>query len=82
VLRLAIARPVVPVAAAGVIAVAAVLVVLVHPALTPILLGYTLFALHVVCAALRKRPAGHSVPGVPLERSSGTMSVSGAASPR
>ncbi|WP_433292553.1 hypothetical protein ACQP2F_28310 [Actinoplanes sp. CA-030573] len=45
---LAWARPVVPLAAAGVLAVVAVLALLVHPALVPVLAGYALFALHVV----------------------------------
>lgn len=54
-LRLALARPVVPIAAAGVVLVAGALVLLIHPALTPVLLGYTLFALHVVAAALRRK---------------------------
>jgi hypothetical protein len=53
-LRLAAARPVVPIAAAGVVVLAAALVLLIHPALTPVLLGYTLFALHVVAASLRR----------------------------
>ncbi len=42
-------------AASGVVVLAGVLAVLVHPALTPVLLGYTLFALHVV--ARRSRTA-------------------------
>jgi hypothetical protein len=53
-LRLAAARPVVPIAVAGVVVLAAALVLLIHPALTPVLLGYTLFALHVVAASLRR----------------------------
>jgi hypothetical protein len=40
-------------AAAGVLAVAVLLAIFVHPALTPVLAGYTLFALHVVA----RRPA-------------------------
>lgn len=35
-------------AAAGVLTVAVILAIFVHPALTPVLAGYTLFALHVV----------------------------------
>jgi hypothetical protein len=57
VLRLAVARPVVPVALAGVVVLAAGLVLLIHPVLTPVLLGFTLFALHVVTGSLGKRPA-------------------------
>jgi hypothetical protein len=53
-LRLAAARPIVPIAVAGVVVLAAALVLLIHPALTPVLLGYTLFALHVVAASLRR----------------------------
>jgi hypothetical protein len=40
-------------AAAGVIALAAVLVLLVHPVLAPVLAGYTLFALHVLARSAR-----------------------------
>jgi hypothetical protein len=47
-LALCWSRPVVPVAAAGVLLVMALLGVLIHPALTPVLAGYGLFALHVV----------------------------------
>jgi hypothetical protein len=54
-LRLAAARPVIPLATAGVVALAGVLVLLIHPVLTPVLLGYTLFALHVVAASLRRK---------------------------
>lgn len=45
---LALSHPVVPLAAAGVLAVVLVLATLVHPALVPVLAGYALFALHVV----------------------------------
>jgi hypothetical protein len=41
-------RPVALPAAAGVIVLAAVLALLVHPALVPVLVGYALFALHVM----------------------------------
>jgi len=43
-------------AAAGVVTLAAVLAVLVHPMLVPVMLGYALFALHVV--SRRVSPAG------------------------
>jgi hypothetical protein len=42
-------------AAAGVLVVAAVLAVFVHPVLTPVLAGYTLFALHVLARHARTR---------------------------
>jgi hypothetical protein len=45
---IAVARPGTPSAATGVVALAAVLAVLVHPVLVPVLVGYALFALHVV----------------------------------
>jgi hypothetical protein len=62
-LALALARPAAAVAAAGVLAVAAVLAVLVHPVLAAVLVGYALFALHVV--ARRFTPASTAVsPGV------------------
>jgi uncharacterized membrane protein YesL len=54
-LALALSRPVVPLAAVAVLAVAVVLATLVHPALVPVLAGYVLFALHVVTP----RVAGH-----------------------
>ena len=44
---LALGRPVALPAAAGVIVLATVLALLVHPALVPVLAGYVLFALHV-----------------------------------
>lgn len=47
-LALALNRPLAAVAAAAVLAVAALLAVLIHPALVPVLAGYTLFALHAV----------------------------------
>ena len=47
-LTLALSRPLAAVAAAAVLAVAALLAMLVHPALVPVLAGYTLFALHAV----------------------------------
>ena len=65
-LRLAAARPVVPVAAAGVVVLAAALVLLIHPVLTPVLLGYTLFALHVVAAVAGQNQAEGRQP---IERS-------------
>jgi hypothetical protein len=46
------------VAAAGVLAVAGLLAVLVHPALVPVLAGYVLFALHVVTPKVAGRPVG------------------------
>lgn len=47
-LTAATAHPALPIALAGVLAVAGVLAGLIHPALTPVLAGYALFALHVV----------------------------------
>ncbi|NMO54755.1 DUF624 domain-containing protein [Actinoplanes sp. TBRC 11911] len=44
-------RPVTVCAAAGILLVAAVLAVFVHPVLVPVLAGYVLFALHVVVRA-------------------------------
>jgi hypothetical protein len=49
---LASAHPPMLLAAAGVVLVAALLAVLVHPALIPILAGFVLFALHAVTARL------------------------------
>jgi hypothetical protein len=49
-------------AAAGVVLLAGLLVVLVHPALVPVLIGYALFALHVVTRRLAPESA-------PTERS-------------
>jgi hypothetical protein len=51
-LALATAHPAAPLAAAGVLAVAGLLAVLIHPALVPVLAGYALFALHVVTRRL------------------------------
>jgi hypothetical protein len=51
-LAAAMGRPAMPVAAAGLLLVAALLSVLVHPVLAPVLVGYTLFALHVVARRL------------------------------
>jgi len=48
-------RPLVVLAAAGVVGLAAVLTVLVIPILAPILLGYTLFALHTVLRRFNRR---------------------------
>lgn len=63
-LRLAAARPVVPAASAGVVVLAAALVLLIHPVLTPVLLGYTLFALHVVAKSLgaARQPNSREIP--------------------
>jgi len=47
------------VAAAGVVTLAAVLAVLVHPMLVPVLAGYVLFALHVVTRRFPATAAGH-----------------------
>jgi hypothetical protein len=47
-LTIALSRPVAPVAAAGVLGVAGLLAFFVHPVLVPVLVGHTLFALHVV----------------------------------
>jgi hypothetical protein len=52
-LATSVARPGTLAAATGVVALAAVLAVLVHPVLVPVLVGYALFALHVVA----RRPA-------------------------
>jgi hypothetical protein len=49
-------------AGAGVLAVAVVLGVLVHPVLTPVVAAYTLFALHVIARRTRVRPAPASPP--------------------
>jgi hypothetical protein len=54
---LALSRPIAAVAAAGVLAVAGLLALLVHPALVPVLAGYTLFGLHMVT----RRVAGPSL---------------------
>jgi hypothetical protein len=74
-LRLAAARPIVPIAAAGVVVLAALLVLLIHPVLTPVLLGYTLFALHVVSASLGRTkqaaPPGGTEDMVPIKRRMG-----------
>ncbi|GGK77460.1 hypothetical protein [Mangrovihabitans endophyticus] len=51
--RAARMRPSAPAACAGVILLAAGLAVLVHPVLVPVLAGYTLFALHVICRRRR-----------------------------
>jgi len=51
-------RPATVAAAAGVIVLAVVVGMLVHPALSPVLAGYTLFALHVVARRRQnQRPA-------------------------
>ena len=55
---LRLARPVVLAAATAVVALTALLAVLVHPVLIPPLIGYGLFALHVLT-----RRAGATVPG-------------------
>jgi hypothetical protein len=53
-------------AAAGVVLLAALLAVLVHPTLVPVLGGYALFALHVVTRRLAPaRPGGAQAPGRP-----------------
>jgi hypothetical protein len=53
-------------AAAGVVLLAALLAVLVHPALVPVLIGYAIFALHVVTRRLAQgRPGGTHAPGRP-----------------
>jgi hypothetical protein len=53
-------RPVLVCSAAGILVCAAVLAVLVHPVLVPVLVGYVLFALHVVT---RRRSS--AVPAAP-----------------
>ena len=50
--RTAQARPGVPAALAGVLAIGAVLLVMVHPLIIPILAGYLLFGLHAVSRRL------------------------------
>jgi len=55
-------RPATVAAASGVLMVAVVLGMLVHPALSPVLAGYTLFALHVVARRRQNlRLADHRV---------------------
>jgi hypothetical protein len=49
-------------AAAGVVLLAAVLAVLVHPVLAPVVAGYALFALHTAAAHLAKRRGGGAIP--------------------
>jgi hypothetical protein len=56
---LALSRPALLLAAAGVVLVALVLALFVHPALVPLLVGYVLYALHAVAARLH--PAAHGV---------------------
>jgi hypothetical protein len=56
--RRALARPLALLAVTGVLALAAVLCTLVLPLLTPILLGYLLFALHAVARRLHPRVPG------------------------
>jgi hypothetical protein len=58
---LAAAHPALLAAATGVVAVAAVLALFIHPALTPVLPGYALFGLHVVA---RRSVPGVLIPGV------------------
>jgi hypothetical protein len=62
-LTLAAARPPLLLAAAGVVLVAGLLALLVHPALIPILAGFVLFALHAVTARLH--PAAMTSSGAP-----------------
>jgi hypothetical protein len=54
-LSAALAHPLAPVAAAGVLAVAIVLAIFIHPVLLPVLAAYALFALHVVVPRLTRR---------------------------
>jgi hypothetical protein len=56
-LAIALSRPVVPLAAAGVLGVAALLAWFVHPVLVPVVAGYVLFALHVVTPRVTGVPA-------------------------
>jgi hypothetical protein len=58
---LALGRPVALPAAAGIVVLATVLALLVHPALLPVLAGYVLFALHV--ATRRSVVAQRAVTG-------------------
>lgn len=58
-LRLALARPVLLLALAGVVVLSAALILLIHPALTPVLLGFTLFALNVVATRPVKAELSH-----------------------
>ena len=56
-----VGRPVTVASAAGVVALAVFLGLLVHPALTPVMAGFTLFALHVVARRTGvRRLAGES----------------------
>lgn len=68
---LTVARPAVLPAAAGVLALAALLGALVHPALVPALAGYALFALHIVVRRLRPSagpaPDTAATPAVPAQ---------------
>ena len=57
----AASHPALLAAATGVVAVAAVLALFIHPALTPVLPGYALFGLHVVA---RRSAPGVLIPGV------------------
>ncbi|WP_329105086.1 hypothetical protein OG792_31595 [Micromonospora sp. NBC_01699] len=52
--RVAVARPVVPLALAGVLALVAVLCGLILPLITPILAGYTLLALHATARRIAR----------------------------
>jgi hypothetical protein len=60
---LALSRPALLLAAAGVVLVALVLALFVHPALLPLLVGYVLYALHAVAARLHPAANGVEQPG-------------------
>jgi hypothetical protein len=61
-LATALSHPAAPAAAAGVLGVAALLAVFIHPVLLPVLAAYALFALHVVIPRLT-RPASIEAQG-------------------
>ncbi|GIF26038.1 hypothetical protein BJ973_003307 [Actinoplanes tereljensis] len=63
-LTIAMARPAVPLVAAGVLGLGGLLAWFVHPVLVPVLTGYVLFALHVVTPRVSgrsPRPEAHTV---------------------
>ncbi|GLY94187.1 hypothetical protein [Actinoplanes sp. NBRC 103695] len=63
-LRTAASHPVCPAVTASVLAVAGTLAVLIHPVLIPVLLGHSLFALHVIARRFGKRPVSDAGPNI------------------
>jgi hypothetical protein len=59
---LAMGRPVALPAAAGIVVLATILALLVHPALVPVLVGYVVFALHVATRRSVAAPAAVTEP--------------------